>query len=326
MKRVPRSLVLAVLGSLTASHAAFAVEGGAGAYLLGSRDLMAGFVPPPGTYLSMDGIYINGSAPVLSIGGQIVTEPDIDAFVFKLNGTQVFDGSVMGGRFALTVNVPVARAKLEAQADVALLKDTFNVTDEQFGMADITVTPSLGWSNGHLHSSFGVSFYLPTGQYSTAEVKPGQGVYDVLSTGKNKFAVDPTVSLTYLNPENGFEMSGALGVTISAENEATDYLTAPELHLEMTAAQHLPSGFVLGVTGYGYQQLGNDSGSGAESFQNAVDAKSLQARVFGAGPILQYNTKVGELPVSLEGKFIQEFGAKRRLESQVFWFTAGAAF
>ena len=71
---------------------------------------------------------------------------------------------------------------------------------------------------------------------------------------------------------------------------------------------------------------GNDSGSGAESFQKAVGAESLQARVFGAGPVLQYNTKLGELPVSLEGKFIQEFGAKRRLESEIFWFTAGAAF
>jgi hypothetical protein len=255
-----------------------------------------------------------------------VTEPEIDAIVFKLNGTQVFDGSVMGGRFALTVNVPLARAKLEAQADVDALNKSVNVADEQFGLADITVTPTLGWSNGNLHSSFGVSFYLPTGQYSAAEVRPLQGEYDILSTGKNKFAVDPTFSLTYLNPENGIELSGALGVTISAENQATDYLTAPELHLEMTAAQHFPEGFVLGVMGYGYQQLGNDSGSGAESFQNAIDAKSLQARVFGAGPILQYNSMIGELPVSLEGKFIQEFGAKRRLESQIFWFTAGVAF
>ena len=326
MKFCPKSLVIVGLVSLMANQAAFAVEGGTGAYLLSSRDLMAGFVPPPGTYISMDGIYINGSAPVLSIGGQVVTEPDIDAIVFKLNGTQVFDGSVMGGRFAVTVNVPAARANLEAQADVALLGKSVGVADEQFGPADITITPTLGWSSGNLHTSFGISFYLPTGQYSTAEVMPLEGVYDVLSTGKNKFAIDPTLSLTYLNPANGLEFSGALGVTINAENQATDYLTAPELHLEMTAAQHFPQGFVMGLTGYAYQQLGNDSGSGAESFQKAVGAESLQARVFGAGPVLQYNTKLGELPVSLEGKFIQEFGAKRRLESEIFWFTAGAAF
>jgi hypothetical protein len=145
------SLALALFGSLAASNMALAVEGGTGAYLLGSRDLMAGFVPPPGSYVSIDGIYINGSAPALSIGGQIVTEPEIDAFVFKLNGTQVFDGSVMGGRFALTLNLPVARAKLDAQAEVALLQNTFNVTDEQSGLADITVTPSLGWSSGPPH-------------------------------------------------------------------------------------------------------------------------------------------------------------------------------
>ena len=42
-----RSLLLAAL--LLSSGDAIAVEGGTGAYLLGSRDSLAGIVPPPGT-------------------------------------------------------------------------------------------------------------------------------------------------------------------------------------------------------------------------------------------------------------------------------------
>ena len=319
-----RALLASAVTVTFSSTASMAVEGGSGAYLLSSHDLLSGFVPPPGTYVLNDFVYINGSAPVLSIGGAIVTEPDIDAMVYKFNGTQVFEGDFVGGRFGINVNIPIVRADLKA--DTLVLNSPFDVADDQFGMGDLVITPLLGWDSGNFHTSASLSFYIPTGQYSTAVVKPLQGVYDVLSIGKNKFAVDPTVAMTYLNPATGLEFSGALGVTINAENTATDYLTAPELHLELTAAQHLPNGFVFGVTGYGYQQLGNDSGKGAENFQKAVGAESLQARVFGAGPVVQYNGKIGSLPVSVEGKFIQEFGAKRRLESQMFWMTLGASF
>lgn len=318
-----RTMLASAMAVVFSSTASFAVEGGAGAYLLGSRDLMAGFVPPPGTYVANDFIYLNGSAPVLSIGGAIVTEPEIDAIVYKFNGTEVFKGQFLGGSFALNVNVPLARADLKADT---VFQQSFRVSDDQFGLADIAITPMVGWHHGNFHTSASLSFYIPTGQYSPAEIKPRQGEYDVLSIGKNKPAIDPTLAITYLNPETGFEFSGALGVTINAENKTTEYLTAPELHLELASGFHLPGGLVLGATGYVYQQLGNDSGSGAENFQKAVQAKSLQARVMGVGPVVQYNTKFGSVPIIMEGKFIQEFGARRRLESESFWFTLGAAF
>jgi hypothetical protein len=318
-----RYVVAAVAAVLIVSPPAWAVEGGTGAYLLGSRDLMAGFLPPPGSYIANDFIYLNGSAPVLSIGGAIVTEPDVDAIVYKFSGTEVFEGQFLGGSFGLNVTVPLARANLKADT---VFQQSFRVSDDQFGLGDITITPVVGWHNGNFHTSASVSFYIPTGQYSAAEIRPRQGTYDVLSIGKNKPAIDPTLALTYLNPETGFEFSGAIGVTINAENKTTEYLTAPEFHLELASGLHLPGGLVLGATGYVYQQLGNDSGAGAENFQKAVGAKSLQARVMGVGPVVQYNTKLGSIPISMEGKFIQEFGAKRRLESESFWFTLGAAF
>lgn len=309
--------------SLVLCTPALAVEGGTGAYLLSSRDLMAGYLPPPGTYILNDFIYINASAPVLSLGGAIVSQPDINVMLYKFNSTEVFQGDFLGGNFGVNVNIPMARAKMKA--DTLVASSPFQLNDEQFGIGDTTITPMVGWHNGNLHTIASLSFYIPTGQYSTAVVKPLQGVYDVLSIGKNKPAIDPSLSMTYLNPQNGLEFSGSLGVTINAENQATDYLTAPELHLELTAAQHLPNGFVLGVTGYAYQQLWNDTGQGAKNFQNAIGAKSLQARTFGAGPVIQYNGKVGELPISLEGKFIQEFGTRRRLESEIFWLTLGTS-
>ena len=47
-------LRVAALGTALALAAApaLAVEGGIGAYFMGTRDTFAGIVPPPGTYLS----------------------------------------------------------------------------------------------------------------------------------------------------------------------------------------------------------------------------------------------------------------------------------
>ena len=161
------------------------------------------------------------------------------------------------------------------------------------------------------------------GQYSDATASLGPPVsVDVLSISKNKLGIDPTIGVTYLNPSNGIELTGALGVTLSANNYATDYQTAPELHFEGTIAQHLSNGLVFAATGYAYQQLANDSGQGAENLQNALGAESLQARVFGVGPLIGYSTKIGDSNVSMKLKYIYEFGAKRRLESNVVWGNA----
>ncbi|MCP4385659.1 MAG: hypothetical protein GY798_30335 [Hyphomicrobiales bacterium] len=121
---------------------------------------------------------------------------------------------------------------------------------------------------------------------------------------------------------HAFQAKKMSRVTISEQRRGT----APELHLEAAIGQHFANGLVIGLAGYGYQQLANDSGSGAKNFQAAVGAKSLQARVFGAGPVLGYTTNVGGVGVNLQAKYFKEFGVKRRLKSDVFWLTAGLAF
>lgn len=90
--------------------------------------------------------------------------------------------------------------------------------------------------------------------------------------------------------------------------------------------QHLPNGLALGLAGYAYQQLGDDSGDGAEAIRDLAGAESLEAQVFGLGPLVTWSTKVRNVPLSLKAKYTSEFDAKRRFESDVFWFTAGLTF
>jgi hypothetical protein len=323
MKRLAIGLALAALAPVSA----FAVESGTGAYLLGTRGLAAGFVPPPGVYLSDSIVYLQSrTRNDISIGGAIVADPSIEALLNLATVTVVPDMPAFGGTAALSVLVPYAGVDMDFSGRFLGGPQSATLHDSQDGFGDIVVTPTIGWHDGYWNYSGSLSFFLPTGEYSTAVVKPRQGVFDVLSISKNKFAVDPTVAVTWLNPNIGLEINAAAGITFSAINSATDYQTAPELHVEAAIGQHFASGLVIGAAGYGYHQLANDSGSGAEAFQAAVGAKSLQATVFGAGPVLGYQTKIGDVGLNLQGKYFHEFGVKRRLASDVYWLTAALAF
>jgi hypothetical protein len=321
-----RTVLVSTLAALVAvAPAARAVEGGLGAYLLGSRDSLAGIAAPPGDYLTTDVIYIDGSVSFLSLGGAVLTDVTSTAWLLKLSYTHSFASRLGGGQPVVTFTLPVVSGELKFDGDLSNgLGGSFRDDATNFG--DLVVTPSLGWSDGNRHWLVAASIFAPTGYYEEASVDLATREVNAISFGKNRWAIMPTAAFTYLNPETGREFSASAGVTFSLENEATDYQTAPEFQLEATAMQHLPNGLALGLTGYAYQQLGDDSGAGAEQMRALTGARSLQARVFGLGPVVTWNTQVGGMPLSLKAKYVPEFDAKRRFESNVFWVTLGLTF
>lgn len=317
---LPGAAIIAMAaGLLMQSLPAGAVEGGSGAYLLGSRDMMAGVVPPPGHYANLDVIHIGGSVEKVAIGGIALTNAEIDAWIAKPGVTFVAPAPAAGGRMALNIQLPMASVNMDFTGVLGgLIAGT--LSDEQIGMGDPSVTPLIGWDAGRWHANLSLPVYVPIGNYDTASIEPGRPPrVDVVSIGKNKWAVDPTLAVTWLDPRSGFELSGAAGITFSAINAATDYQTAPELHVEATIGQHFGNGAALAMTGYWYQQLANDSGAGAERFEAVTRAESLQARVFGIGPVLNWNTSLAGRPLAFEAKYLHEFGAKRRFESDIVW-------
>ena len=158
---------------------------------------------------------------------------------------------------------------------------TGSVSDSITDLGDISVAAVLGWHHEKLHYSFGLPVFIPTGEYSLSTVDVQKRQVEMLNTSKNKFAIDLTLAMTYLDPESGLEVSGALGVTFNARNTDTNYRSGEELHVEAAVAQHLPNGMTLGLSGYAYQQLSDDSGSGARDLRRRLGARSLKARVFG---------------------------------------------
>lgn len=304
---------------------AVAVEGGTGAYLPGSRDTMAGIAPPPGSYFTIDVFRLESTAPFLPINGLVLSDVTSSATVTKFNFTHSFDSSLWGGQPYITVTLPYVTGSLSFAGE---LKNGFagGFTDEQSGMGDLTITPALGYHSGKHHWIYAASIFAPTGYYEPATFNIAAREASVLSFGKNRWAIAPTVAYTYLDMTSGVELSASGSITFSQRNDASDYQTAPEILLEMAALQHLPSGFAFGLTGYVYQQTGDDSGSGADAVRNVTNAESLQASLQGIGPIITYGTKIGGRAVSMKLKYVSEMNARRRFESDVVAASFNIAF
>ena len=67
-----------------------------------------------------------------------------------------------------------------------------------------------------------------------------------------------------------------------------------------------------GLTGFWYQQISDDSGSGATF-------GGFKARALGVGPVLSYTGKLGGNDLIAEFKWLHESGVKRRAEGDTLF-------
>ena len=318
---------VAMASSLIICQAAHAVEGGIGAYFLGSRDTFPAIMPPPGSYFSLIYDRLEGSVDGLSVGGlPIQADTDVAVNLVRLSFTQVFDAELWGGTPALNVAIPLPDTKIAFQAVSGPLAGA-NIEDNSFGIGDIGVTGLVGWHDGNMHYNAGLTVFAPTGSYSTASIDVRNRSMSILSNGKNVWSFMPSLGATYFNPDTGLEVSGVASLLASTKNTSTDYQTAPAFQLEGAVLQRSKSGWGFGLAGYTYQQLSDDTGTGAENLRKALGASSLKARVSGVGPILTYSggTLFGG-NLTFKAKYTKEFGAKRRLESDIFTFSLSLAY
>jgi hypothetical protein len=164
---------------------------------------------------------------------------------------------------------------------------------------DLGVVPvSLFWSFGNFHLNAYESIMIPTGSYDKDRI---------VSTGLNYWTFDTVVAGTYFHPEKGTEVSAALGYTINTENGDTDYKTGQEFHLDYMFNQFLSETFALGIHGFYYKQVTGDSGSGAV-------LGSFKGEAAGIGPALMWATKVKNVGLVLNARWLHEFHSERRLK------------
>jgi hypothetical protein len=283
-------------------HDAQAAEGGLGFYLLGTKTSMAGFVPPPGTYLADFNYYYSGSTDInFNVGGVNVNGGvDAEAYIKLFNGLWVAPDKVFGGHAAFSVAVPIGWKSVSAGATIDLPggEQKVDFQDDGTHIGDPVLGASLGWHEGNWHWSLGTLVNVPIGYWKRG---------DVTNMGFNRWAVDVTGALTYLDLKTGIELSGAAGFTFNGENDDTNYKTGTEFHLEGAAMQHFSKSFALGIQGYFYQQVTGDSGSGAR-------LGDFEGRVIALGPAIDFSFALGKIPVSGNLRYFHEFDVENRLE------------
>ena len=172
----------------------------------------------------------------------------------------------------------------------------------------------LGWTNGGLKYDVRLTIYAPTGDYNKN---------DLANAGKNYWTFEPMVALSYISSKIGLEVSAFAGVDFNTKNDATDYQTGDQFHIDMTVAEHLPLGklgvFGLGANAFYYQQITGDSGSGAV-------LGGFEGRTVGVGPVLSYATKIGKTDVVAEAKWLPELDVENRMKGDYVWFKLALLF
>jgi len=329
MRLVFRMLVIASTISLS-SIAARAEEGLTGHYFPGalssSLDLLPALPPelPAKTELGYtigyanDSTYYHGSTNHL---GSIPTSANATSYTDTSVFLCQFPGqiSILPGKpqYSVALAVPYTWFKVHAQG----AKDTDN------GFGDVEMFPMmLNWTKYEVdpetykytwqnQMEFGI--YAPTGNFESGAPA---------NLGKNYWTFEPSAATGYsLAPHDwtqySLQLTASAGFDFNTKNGATHYQTGDEFHLDGTLAAYrtLSEGAAFvgaGVSGFFYQQITGDSGSGAK-------LGSFEAMTTGVGPDLSYiSIHVYEnenFTMGGELKWLPELSVSNRLKGNIVW-------
>jgi hypothetical protein len=298
--RHPVLLALGAACALVASGMeSAATEYAFSTYGLGSAAFGAGVTPPPGTYVTEAASFYSATIGTTVSFGGITINPGaaVDAFAAATNILYVPQRKVLGGHLGLAVTLPVGHLDIEATlgGPFGLSRST-----DGWGFGDVTSRAQLGWQHGELSHLVYVQAVAPTGRWQ-------RGFSPII--GLHRPGIDTGWAFTWTDRTKKLQLNGSTGVTFNFENTETDYKSGDEFHFEWAVGLEFAPGLLIGVVGYDYRQISDDSGAGARigPFRGRVDA---------VGPGLTYTTLFGQTPFILNVRHYHEFNVHNRWEGQ----------
>lgn len=286
------------------SAVALAEEGGSGHYLPGSMASFMDGVPTKPTFIArLNYIHYSGRADVtVALGGEHVVDMDATSNAYGVTVLWAPEWDLgEKWQFAISGTLPLVNMSVSGSVE------SIGINDELTALGDVILMPAM--LNYNVNKDFNINarigFYAPTGDYEVGRLA---------NTGKNFWTVEPTIGFMYFGQTNGIEASLFVGADFNEKNEDTDYKSGTQFHLDGVLAQHFPfqGGLAgVGVTAYYYNQLTDDSGSGAT-------LGAFRAKAAGVGPVLSYANKTGDIIGEI--KYINDFNNKKRLEGDTIFF------
>jgi len=307
MGKLAVSVLVAVLMIFGHAGTAEAAEGGGSHYLPGSGgDILIAQPPKPGLQAGALLWYQAGNVDRAVLQGRVNFSLDLDLFLAIPTATYTFEKRVLGGVYTVAIAVPFGYGNLDAQLTGPII-GVLKASDDSFALSDISVTPlQLNWSAGNYSFKLAENIIAPTGSYDTN---------DLVNLGRNYWSFDTVGAVSWFNAKTGTGVSLAPGIMFNTQNNDTDYKTGTEFHLDFAANQFLSEGFALGIRGYWYQQISGDSGSGAI-------LGDFKSESFGMGPGLVWIPKSAGGNLTVLGKWIHDFNADNRMDSDYYTLSA----
>lgn len=304
-RKFKQIIITVLLIAFIPSGEAHALEGGYGNYVPG---LYGGFLlaatPPPGWYLlNQVYFYFADSNQEFVRQGEIVTDIELNEGYYILNLAWVSDFKILGGNYNFVISPSVGYTDISG--DFIGETEEFRIEDSNFGISDLGITPvSLYWKFENIYLSLSETIVVPIGEYD---------VDRQANLGLNYWSFDTNLAFTYFNRDKGLDISLNLGHLYNTKNNATEYKSGQELHLDYMVNHFFSRKFAAGLQGFYHHQITGDSGEGAI----LGDFKAEDA---GIGPAVLWHSKVGGTSFVFTAKWLYEFHVENRLKGNYIFF------
>ncbi len=195
------------------------------------------------------------------------------------------------------------------------------------GFGDLTIVPIfLGFDVPGTDLHFVVSpleFAAPVGRYDKNDPIGN-------NLGLNYWSYRPSLEMTYLN-KTGQEFSLNMTGSVNSQNQATHYKSGDEFYFTYAAQQYFSPIFALGVGGYYYKQISDDTQYGkvvntnmsVYPFDPLNAGPGNKGETFAIGPIVSYNYSADKV---FQAHWDHEVFAYNRQQRDVFYIRAALRF
>jgi hypothetical protein len=239
----------------------------------------------------------------LSLSGRadLVTLAPSYTFATPVLGGQLFVS--MSGQYGR--NASSLAGTLTALAGPIVATRTGMLQDSLTSYGDLAPIAALLWSHGVNNYAVYVTGNIPVGDYSPTRL---------VNIGLGHGAIDAGGAYTYQNAATGIEFSGVAGFTYNFKNPETQYKDGIDFHFDWGASHFLTKQLFVGIAGYAYQEITDDSG------QNPILGR-FRSRALGVGPQIGYNFPVGNMQGFLGLRGYGEFDTANRAHGWNTWLT-----
>lgn len=226
-------LTLLAMAALASAAPARADEQGTGHYQPGTFSFLAGVIPSDaGFYFTNFQNFYEGSVGAniaLPIAGRLRLGIKSFAFIDALAPMNIYKSKILGAQAGSVAIIPFVYLDNNTGAAAG---STLRVQSQQnFNLGDMYIAPlMLGWTKDDIHVALYPGVFAPTGEWRSGQLSP---------TGKNYWTFEAAVGFTYLNPKSGWEFSTFQAIDFNTTNEATDYKSGDDFHIDWVVAKHL---------------------------------------------------------------------------------------